>query len=179
MSIETTQLVAFYNGIGVDHRGRTLEEVLRLSISAMEHTHDYIQWLFPLDVASSVTKDAPLLDDACKVAFRSDRTLQANLRRSLDKMLGFYGMKIARGPTGDNIVRAAFFEKRAPGWLMLGNHNYMRITRMLKSLVLLGQEQLAALLLRRLESIYLEFPQAIGPTTIQYWREAVPPRALG
>ena len=179
MSLDGARLIEFYGGSGVDHRGRTLEQVLRLSISAMEDTHDYIQWLFPLDVVSSVTRNAPIVDDACKVAFRSDPILHANLRRSLDKMLGFYGMKIARVPTGESIARAGFFAKRAPQWLTLSNHNYMRITRMLKSLVLLGQEQLAALLLRRLESIYLEFPQAIGPTTIQYWREAVPPRALG
>ena len=179
MSIEAPQLLAFYGGLGVDHRDRTLEEVLRLSISAMEGTHDYIQWLFPLDVVSSVTPNAPLVDDACKVAFRSDPTLRANLRRSLDKMLGFYGMKLASDPTGDDIARATFFAQRTPHWLTLGNHNYMRITRMLKSLVLLGQEQLAASLLKCLEALYLEFPQAIGSTTIRYWRNAVPSAAPG
>ncbi len=178
MSIETPQLLAFYGGLGVDHRDRTIEQVLKLSISAMEDTHDYIQWLFPLDVVSSVTPNAPLVVVACKVAFRSDSTLRANLRRSLDKMLGFYGMKLVRGPTGgEDIARAAFFAKRAPAWLTLGNHNYMRITRMLKSLVLLGQEQLAASLLKCMEALYLEYPQAIGSTTIRYWRNAVPSAA--
>lgn len=175
MSIDGTQLLAFYSGIGVDHRDRSIEQVLRLSISAMENTHDYIQWLFPLDIVSSVTRNAPLVDDACKAAFRSDPALQATLRRSLDKMLGFYGMKLARGPTGDDVVRAAFFAKRAPHWLTLGNHNYMRITRMLKSLVLLGQEQLAASLLKCLETTYLEHGQAIGANTLAFWRNAVPP----
>ena len=175
MSIDGPQLLAFYSGIGVDHRNRSIEQVLRLSISAMEDTHDYIQWLFPLDVCSSVTPNAPHVDDTCKTAFRRDPALRATLLRSLDKMLAFYGMKLARGPTGDDVVRAAFFAKRAPHWLTLGNHNYLRITRMLKSLVLLGHHQLAASLLKCLETMYLEHGQAIGTTTLAYWRHAVPP----
>ena len=45
----------FLTGIGRDHRGRSLAEVLAFDDSALEQHHDYIQWLFPLPEATGST----------------------------------------------------------------------------------------------------------------------------
>jgi len=38
------------------------------------------------------------------------------------------------------VLRAPFFAERAKNWVTPGNHNHLRITRVLKSLRLLGLE---------------------------------------
>lgn len=47
-------LVAFYDGSGVDGRGRSLETILKWGTGKLESSHDYIQTLFPLPEASGV-----------------------------------------------------------------------------------------------------------------------------
>lgn len=177
MTRDCERLIAFYSGTGVDHRGRTIEDVLRLAVPAMESTHDYIQWLFPLDEPSSVATNAPVLDELCRRAFTHDPALGATLLRSLDKMLGFYGMKVRSNGDGTRVVRASYFARRAPHWLTPGNHNFLRLTRMMKSLSLLGQQDLARALAGCLEGVIEEFPDAVGPHTPGYWRSAVRQRS--
>ena len=58
------QLLAFYLGTGTDHRGRTLAEILRQDDLWFEITHDFIQWLFPLNELSRASLHAPLVDGA-------------------------------------------------------------------------------------------------------------------
>src|SRR6266513_4685703 len=77
------RLLAFYRGEGKDDRGRTLEQVLDFDLDELEYTHDYIQWLFPLDVPSGVQPWAPLIDRECREMFSGDLKLVALLRRAL------------------------------------------------------------------------------------------------
>lgn len=147
---------------------------MKFSVSRMEDTHDYIQWLFPLDEPSGVMSNAPQVDELCQRAFASDPRLKATLRRALDKMLGFYGMKLVGGPEESRVVKASYFARRASQWLTPGNHNFSRLTRILRSLSLLGEGQVAGSLLGCLEEIYEEYATVIGGTTYRYWRNAAP-----
>ncbi|TKJ09244.1 hypothetical protein E8Q34_17915 [Halomonas sp. 15WGF] len=54
-----------------------------------EHTHDYIQWLFPIPEASRFNSFAPLLTPAVQAAFANDERLRHHQQRSLDVMLNF------------------------------------------------------------------------------------------
>ena len=45
---DKTPLLRFYAGTGPDDRGRFLREIHQWPDDELEHTHDYIQWLFPL-----------------------------------------------------------------------------------------------------------------------------------
>jgi hypothetical protein len=58
---------------------------------------------------------------------------------------------------------------------MSGNHNFLRISRMLRSLSLLGLGSYARAFLECLETIYVENPTTVGTTTIGYWRRAITP----
>lgn len=174
MSDDCSRILDFYSGAGVDHRGRTFAEVLRFPVRAMEETHDYIQWLFPLNEPSSVASNAPVIDERCAHAFQGDTALRHGLLAALDKMLGFYGMKMSPDAGGDNIVRTSYFAKRAPHWLTPGNHNFMRLTRIMKSLTLLGQAELARALAGCLEGVYAEYSNVVGQNTLEQWRRATP-----
>ncbi len=47
------RLIAFHRGEGVDHKGCYLSDIWTHSPFWLEHTHDYIQWLFPISEAGS------------------------------------------------------------------------------------------------------------------------------
>ena len=59
-------------------------------------------------------------------------------------------------------------------WLTPNNHNFLRLTRIMKSITLLGLKPLAHALLDCLEARYAgEAGITIGARTMQYWRAAV------
>jgi len=162
-------LLGFYNGTGPDDRGRRLKDIWRFSHEDLEGVHDYIQWLFPLAERSAFNPGAPVLDDATIARFRTDEALRRNVERSLGVMLDFYGF--ARD--GDRIVAAPSFAARSANWLTRGNHNFLRLTRILKSLTLLGLAPRARELLVRLEELYATHGHVIGERTMSFWRQAI------
>ena len=64
-------LLAFYLGSHPDDRGRMLDEILRQDDFWLEVTHDYVQWLFPLDEVSRANARAPLVDGPTRDHFRA------------------------------------------------------------------------------------------------------------
>jgi hypothetical protein len=174
------RIVAFYEGNGPDDRGRSLDEILQFDDDALERVHDFIQWLFPMRERSGANPTAPRLDPAAIEAFRTRPQLHSALLRSLDRMLSFYGLAWA----GDAIVRGSTFVKRSM-WLTPGNHNHLRLTRILISLRVLGEEEAAQALFRCLTQIATEERRSgrtpISTRTIRFWSDAarVPPIADG
>ena len=162
-------LLAFYAGSGKDAAGRRIDDIWQFSNAELENNHDYIQWLFPLTERSAFNPNAPVLDAATIERFRANESLRRNLERSLHVMLAFYGLAL----TGDRIVRAASFAERSANWLMPSNHNFLRLTRLLKSLSLLGLKQRAAQLFACLEEIYTMNKSVIGDRTMAFWRKAI------
>jgi Opioid growth factor receptor (OGFr) conserved region len=167
-----SRLLKFYKGSGPDHSRRRLDEILLWDDQALEQVHDYIQWLFPLDEPSAFNADAPLVTQSDRAAFRADPALAANLRRSLLRMLAFYGFRQTETGGTATIERAETWEVRSRTWLHPHNHNYLRLTRIMKSLVLLGQSILARALGRALLEEYRLAPDLIGPTTAGFWLRA-------
>ncbi|MDO8630409.1 MAG: opioid growth factor receptor-related protein [Phycisphaerales bacterium] len=170
---EDTRLLDFYEGRGEDHRGRTLSDVHRFPVELLEHEHDYIQWLFPLRSPSPVNPEAPTLSEQDITRFRSDDTLKARLRQSLELMLDFYGLRMSERDGVAVVGRANTFALRAENWLTPGNHNFLRITRILKSLTILGQGSLARAFLECLATIFDDHRGIIGDRTWRFWSAAV------
>ncbi len=166
-------LLRFYRLEGADARGRTLADIWSWDAARLESIHDYIQWLFPLPEPSAFNPQAPILTEAAIEAFRADAHLRQRLHRSLTTMLGFYGLALATGPAvAPRIALAADFAARSGDWLHAGNHNHLRLTRILTSLRLLGLEDHGRALLACLERIAGEHPHAISATTLAYWQRA-------
>jgi Opioid growth factor receptor (OGFr) conserved region len=172
-STDGRRLLDFYSGPGRDDGGRTLAEILAWDDMLLEQVHDYIQWVFPLPERSGANPEAPVLDAETITEFRAHPALQGKLRQALLRMLEFYGLEV--GPEG--IVRAGSFEKKAGAWLQTGNHNHLRLTRILRSLRVLGLEQDALSLFRCLSSVYEEEKAAgrprISARTFEFWAAAV------
>lgn len=169
---EGRRIVAFYEDVAPDDRGRLREEILQFDDERLEDVHDFIQWLFPLREPSGANPSAPTLDDFAIETFRMRPELRSALRRSLDRMLAFYGFEWS----GDRLVRSSTFPGRS-GWLSLGNHNHLRLTRILRSLSALGEVQAAQALFSTLSDIYDEERRTghnrISDRTFRFWSESV------
>ena len=163
-------LLAFYRGLGTDHRGRTLSGILSFSDSELESCHDYIQWLFPLRSASHYNPEAPVVDADVEQIFRQDSGLQQELHRVVLRMLQFYGVVLRETPQG--------FELLVPQdicdfhWMTPDNHNHKRLCRMLGSLKLLGLETHVAALWQGLQRLAQSHPGCISGATLTHWRLA-------
>jgi hypothetical protein len=167
-----SQLIDFYSGIGVDHRGRTLDEIVARDNEWLEHTHDYIQWLFPLPEPSRFNPHAPLLTDADQAQFARRPELQANMVRAFRRMLQFY--KFFVDEPGDDGTRLQIVPLPAirRHWLSPSNHNYLRVTRILTSLRLVGLKAWSEAFFAGLSQLYGQQPLHIGSETFAYWKRA-------
>lgn len=152
------KLIGFYLNEGPDSEGRTLAEIWAMSDDDLMHTHDVVQWLFPLTEPSNFNPDAPLLSEKQIAAFHSDPRLRANLLKSFCRFMRVFGLEYADGCLQQVAHREI--------WMHL-NHNWLRFTRILKSLTILGLEDEAMEFFRFLQ-------RKIGNVqSMNYWRKAV------
>ena len=75
-------IVGFLEGKTPDHRGRILVVLLQQSDHEAETTHDYIQWLFPLDEPSRSVNGAPVLTESDIDEIKESSLAQTNLAKS-------------------------------------------------------------------------------------------------
>jgi len=162
-------IVDFYSGKATDTSGRSLREIHAWGYHELETVHDYIQWLFPLPEHSQYNVRAPVLDVEQIAEFQSNAELRSQLLASFDKMLGFYGFE----RNNMSIVRSNTWEERSRNWLRPCNHNHLRLTRILKSLSILGLKDCANALFEALNDVFSEKSSAISDTTMEYWKRAL------
>jgi hypothetical protein len=169
----TSKVWRFYSANGVDHCGRTLQQILRWDDDALERKHDFIQWLFPLPEPSGANIFAPLLNFEEMRNFRGSPEVQAKVLEALRRMLTFYGFEMREVENALAVTRATDYRVRSQNWITPSNHNFLRLTRILKSLRLLGLPKHAEALFQSLEEVFRENRAVIGSQTFEYWRHAV------
>jgi len=167
-----TPIVAFYRGTGPDAAGRTIHQVWSMDDLHLEAVHDYIQWLFPTRKPSAFNADAPMLTNAAIAALRALPDFREWLLRSLDVMLGFYGLRRLEDEGAVRIEPTPDLATRGPAWWDSGNHNHLRLTRIISSLHELGSQDEAAALYGGLELVRREWATGISERTIAYWAAA-------
>ncbi len=165
------EIVAFFSG-GRDDRGRTLDEILAWDDERLEEVHDYIQWLFPTRQPSGVNPFAPVVTPVTQAAFAENPHLGVALGRALDRLLRFYGLRRSEMGIEKDVAR---FGDRAQVWLHPGNHNHLRLTRIMDSLSSLGRRDDAIALQRCLLEEICAGPDGrlVAARTIEFWRRAV------
>ncbi|KAL7987960.1 hypothetical protein Chor_006879 [Crotalus horridus] len=119
--------------------GVYIEEVLNKwkgDYEKLEHNHTYIQWLFPLREQGLNFYAKELT--TCEIEeFKKTKEAIRRFLLAYKMMLEFFGIKLI-DKTG-NVARAANWQERFQH-LNESQHNYLRITRILKSLGELGYE---------------------------------------
>lgn len=164
---ETEMLYHFLIGNGKDIYGRTHEQILSMSDFKLETTHNYIQWLFPLNTPSRYA-DSIVLTDEMILSFQSDKDILDNMHRAFERMMRFYGF--GRNGQGQLIIASSRIKMRMT-WLNRNNHNFLRLTRILRSLHLFGMSDLEHELFAILHSLANEYTFLTDP--YEYWKDAV------
>lgn len=178
MGINLSKITAFLDGMGTDHHGRTLDDILKLEDSWWDECHDFIQWLFPLPRASRffVGDNCPILiEDDLKYYYGHGNLIFENLFRSTERYLKFLGLEInlKSSPGKYYIYTGPNFVEQEKYWLKANDHNHLRINRILQCLVLFGLDNLAKAIFRCLVMIKCEFSDCITDVTMVYWRNAI------
>lgn len=125
-----SNLIKFYKGlIPLPDTEYYIDDIWMWTNDQLEASHNYIQWLFPLKEPSNFNPDAPILTDEDIEAFKSNAALKHHLGKSVKVFLKFLGLKIDYFlvEKEDNWKEREFLWK-------IPNHNWLRITRVLKSL---------------------------------------------
>ena len=142
----------FLEGAIPDGRGRSLSMIMALDDQAIESTHDFIQWMFPLDEPSCSHPGAPVLDLFEIEEIKSSEVAQENLMQSADWYFGFL--------------------QRHDHWIRQYDHNHLRISRAIKSLRLLVSDEVAD----RYRAAILDFLggsiSAISERSREHWLNA-------
>jgi Opioid growth factor receptor (OGFr) conserved region len=152
------RLISFYLNEGPDKQGRTLAQIWAMSDDELMDTHDVVQWLFPLAEPSKFNPTSPVLTDKQIAAFHDNARLRENLLKSFCRFMQVFGLSYIDGE-----VRQAAHKDI---WLSL-NHNWLRFSRILKSLTILGLHDEAMAFFQFLEKKVGNAP------SMSYWRAAV------
>lgn len=155
-----------------DPLGRDLNTILGWSDDKLEYCHNYIQILFPIPEQSRFNQSAPLIDEETYLAFRQRPELRASLKRSYIRMLAFYGFEHNEYSAEVHVSRTPRFNEAAKTWARKFDHNHLRITRILRSLRVLGLATEAEAFWRALDQICKE-KGVISKRSCEFWSRAV------
>jgi len=146
-------LVDFLNGTGPDHQGRYLRDIWDFDDKAIEQTHDFIQWMFPLTEKSMSVPGVPTLSPDDIAAIRTSEIARANLEKSAEWYLGFL--------------------RRNDHWIRSYDHNHLRITRAIKSLRLLVSKETAEAFLNSVFDITGDRVDVVSQDAIGFWKSGL------
>lgn len=147
-----SRIINFLRGDAKDYKGRVLRQMQFLPNNKMEREHDVIQWMFPSDIPSKHYQEAPVLSDEDIATMKVDSIIQAAIHMSLTRMIWFY--------------------EKDDYWITQKNHNFLRITRILRCLWLAGMKHDYVSLQKALDDVFIEYADIIGEETYVYWKNA-------
>lgn len=163
-----SKITEFYNGDTCE--GKSLEDILGRDDEYLEYGHDWVQWVFPLQEPSNFNPDAPLLTDDDIQIFKSNPVIQNNLFISFIRFLEFLGLNYRLTSSGEHLI--AETPEFEPILFKMPNHNWFRISRVLKSLCLLGQKHEAMVFYKYLKKLHEE-KGWVSENSFTYWMEAI------
>jgi len=119
---------------------------------ALESGHDWVQWMFPLPEPSKAQPSSPVMTEADITVFRTDPVVRANVDRALTRW-----MKFMEGNTH---------------WCRERDHNHLRITRIIRFLTLIGNEDDAEQVYHTACGMMIHKGDGLPETTKGFWSEA-------
>ena len=162
-------IIAFLTGSGRDSLNRSHDEILGFDDDDLEACHDFIQWLFPLHEPSAFSSSAPVMSVAETRIIAESAVAASRFRGALRVMRRFLGVTGA-GEGESEVSISAEGGGDVANRIRNGDHNLLRITRILRSLRLAGLEAEAALFLRDVTSVGRK--NNVSERTLGFWRRA-------
>ena len=152
----------FLSGEKPDKYGRNIREIWEYDNKLLEKSHNYIQRLFPT-TKESIFEKAPLINPVADKKHITNQKIRENMKKSFEIMLNFYGFEYKNKTIID--------KKETKHWISKGNHNYLRITRIITSLKIFGLEAEAILFYEAL--LNLSHTEKIDEKSLKYWENAI------
>ena len=135
-----------------DFKGRTLNDIRSYTDHEIEHVHDFIQIVFPLNEESRASFHGYYLrHDLLVEQIRSNELAKTNIVKSAEWFLKFL--------------------ERNSNWKAVYNHNHLRITRIIKCLRLLVSDQEADKFYNDVLHL-LGHQSKINEVTLAFWENA-------
>ena len=131
---------------------RYLKDIWMMSDDQIENRHNFIQWIFPLNVKSNAVPSSPILTKKEIISIKKSETAQKNIIKSAEWFLEFLS---------NNSY-----------WICQNNHNHYRITRVIKSLRLIHSNEEAEKFKNSIMNLIQGNEKKISPTNIQYWKNS-------
>ena len=147
-----SQIIKFLRDEARDYKGRTLFQLQMLPDYKLNNTHDVIQWMFPTDIPSKHCAEAPVLTEEDIAIMKTDLTIKEAIQTSLTRMIWYF--------------------EKDDYWITQKNHNFLRITRILRCLWLAGLKHDYVCLQRVLDEIFVDYTDIVGEETFLYWKNA-------
>jgi hypothetical protein len=161
-------LRSFLGYHGLDSHRKTHFALLSQSDEWMAQHTTFIQWMLPVAELSMFRQEAPLLTLSDFERLSLDHRVRSGVVLSRDRVLQYLGLEYCEGQLS---TRANWPE--ASEWSRISCADDLRVSRMLRSLVLFGFAEDARALYRGLEAIVRDARGIdIAEVTLAYWRAA-------
>lgn len=159
----TSGLASFLRGeeyIVIHKEDLKYSDVLNKPNDYLESTHNWVQYVFPTDKKSKYNKSAPTIPLEELALLRKDKRIISNLQKAYERILDFYDNKY------EDVK-----------WITKNNHNFKRITRIIRCLRLFGLDDEANTFFTMIrEKVAHEEAVSgktiVSPKTIEYWEKA-------
>jgi hypothetical protein len=174
----SSEIIQFYLGADVHPDHYIIDQVWKWSDLEINDKHSFVQWLFPLNVALQVSSSSPILSKKDIGLFRTEQELKRRLLISFTMMLRFFGLTIQFKDRAIIVVKSEDFEEKLckpfdKGMTWYREHHFKRISRMLRSMTLLGLEQPADAFYYALKDLHKSNKERIPVSTYLFWKDAV------
>jgi hypothetical protein len=167
------ELFNFYIMGQKDIRGRSLCEMLGWNDAQLENVHDYIQWMFPTLTQSKCQGQSPVLDleTIKKLKWKRNEFFRVSFKKALKRMLTFWGIPFEDDGM-DIIVKDIPW--RPYQWAEYGDHNQLRMSRVIESCRLLGFESTAKSLFHELTRFAISgyLGHRLTAKNVAYWYQS-------
>lgn len=171
-----TPMLDFYEEKTRNPSDYSISQIWNFSNEELEEHHDFIQYLFPTKEQSQYASASTAITHQEIFLFKSNPVLMQKYKKSLEIMSSFYGLRYDKNKHSFSFAHN--HRDRFRQWITPGNHNFLRLTRILKSLHLMELSTEAISLFNCLNSIYDYGANAatIGEKTYSYWAQAAFPQ---
>jgi len=142
----------FLKGNEPDVYKRYLKDIWMMSGDQIENKHNFIQWIFPLNVKSNAVPSSPILTKKEIICIKKSEIVQKNIKKSAEWFLKFLSSNSY--------------------WICQNNHNHYRITRVIKSLRLIHSNEEAEKFKNSIMNLIQGNEKKINLTNIQYWKDS-------
>ena len=150
------RLINFYLNLEPCPTGYMFNDIIKVwDDKKLEITHDYIQYLFPLQEKSKYNKDDILLTENDIEFFKNNKGI---VLLALNRMLQFYGIPNFK------------FDGKQRYWMKPDDHNHLRLTRIMRFLQLIGMGIASVKLFIVLCKINREIKNSISEKTFTIWK---------